>query len=55
MLGFPWIFLAETGLFNGLQGEKIKKVSAVKFASKVVRHASLEDARIPSCGRTLQG
>jgi hypothetical protein len=40
-LGFPWIRLAETGLFNGLQPKKIKIFPASKLRCNMPQtHAS---------------
>src|ERR1700733_16102978 len=39
MLGFPWIPLAESGLFNGLQRKHIKKLPPAELASQVVKIA----------------
>jgi hypothetical protein len=39
-LGFPWIPLAESGLFNGLQRKKIKNLPPLQLASWVVRTAA---------------
>jgi hypothetical protein len=48
MLGFPWIPLAESGLFNGLQRKHIKKLPPAELASQVVKIAYKRGAIILS-------
>jgi hypothetical protein len=48
MLGFPWFYSLESGLFNGLQRIQIKKISPVSHCvSNVSRHPFLLAKRPP--------
>jgi hypothetical protein len=54
ILGFPWIYSSESGLFNGLRAKKIKKIdSRLKLCAKRLKRFVLSILRsIPRLAAT---